>query len=122
MNTVNSFSSAPPPSSPVKVDIFNSQYLIQPTENLPADEIRELAAYVDGRLHEMSRKTSRDKFDVAIMVALQIAAQMCEDQKRFTHSIRELIRRMDGAVDSESAHDTQHTAPAFDPKYSPGQP
>ena len=56
MSIENSFSPATPSSAPIKVDIFHSQYLIQPTEHLSADDIRELAAYLDGRLHEMSRK------------------------------------------------------------------
>ena len=103
MNMENSFSPTTPAAAPIKVDIFHSQYLIQPTEHLQAEEIRELAAYVDGRLHEMSRKTSRDKFDIAIMVALQIAAQMCEDQKRFQHSIRHMIEDLEKAVEAKSA-------------------
>ena len=103
MSIQNSFSTGTPTSAPIKVDIFHSQYLIQPTEHLRADDIRELAAYVDGRLHEMSRKTSRDKFDIAIMVALQIAAQMCEDQKRFQQSIHRMIEELEKAVEAQSA-------------------
>ena len=101
MNIDNSLSPTTQPSAPIKVDIFHSQYLIQPTEHLAAEEIRELAAYLDGRLHEMSRKTSRDKFDIAIMVALQIAAQMCEDQKRFQQSIHRMIEELEKAVESQ---------------------
>ena len=111
MNIENSFSSATSSSAPIKVDIFHSQYLIQPTEHLPADDIRELAAYVDGRLHEMSRKTSRDKFDIAIMVALQIAAQMCEDQKRFQQSIHRMIEELEKAVEGESAPESEQSTP-----------
>ena len=107
MNIENSFSPTTSPSAPIKVDIFHSQYLIQPTEHLQAEEIRELAAYVDGRLHEMSRKTSRDKFDIAIMVALQIAAQMCEDQKRFQHSIRHMIDELEKAVEAKPVSEPQ---------------
>ena len=111
MNMENSFSPKSPSSAPIKVDIFHSQYLIQPTEHLPADDIRELAAYVDGRLHEMSRKTSRDKFDIAIMVALQIAAQMCEDQKRFQQSIHRMIEELEKAVEGESAPESEQSTP-----------
>ncbi len=107
MNIENSFSPTTPPSAPIKVDVFHSQYLIQPTEHLQAEEIRELAAYVDARLHDMSRKTSRDKFDIAIMVALQIAAQMCEDQKRFQQSIRHMIDELEKAVEGKSASSSQ---------------
>ena len=107
MDIENSFSPTTSSSAPIKVDIFHSQYLIQPTEHLQAKDIRELAAYVDGRLHEMSRKTSRDKFDIAIMVALQIAAQMCEDQKRFQHSIQHMIEELDKAVEGQSAPEPQ---------------
>ncbi len=107
MSIEKSFSPTTSPSAPIKVDIFHSQYLIQPTEHLPADEIRELAAYLDGRLHEMSRKTSRDKFDIAIMVALQIAAQMCEDQKRFQQSIRHMIEELEKTIEGQSAPDSQ---------------
>ena len=103
MSIENSFSPGTPSSTPVKVDVFHSQYLIQPTEHLPEEDIRELAAYVDRRLHEMSRKTSREKFDIAIMVALQIAAQMCEDQKRFQQSIHHMIEELEKAVESQSA-------------------
>jgi cell division protein ZapA (FtsZ GTPase activity inhibitor) len=115
MKTPNSIPSASLPSSPIKVNIFNSQYFVKPTENLTEDEIRELAAYVDRRLHEVSRKSAHDKSDVAIMVALNIAAQMCEKQKRFTNSIRQLIQRIDEAVDGDTAHDTPRTVPTFDP-------
>ena len=107
MNMENSFSPKTPSSAPIKVDIFHSQYLIQPTEHLSADDIRELAAYLDGRLHEMSRKTSRDKFDIAIMVALQIAAQMCEDQKRFQQSIHRMIEELEKAVENKSAPESE---------------
>ena len=103
MSIDKSFSSTTPSSAPVKVDIFHSQYLIQPTEHLTGEDILELAAYVDARLHEMSRKTARDKFDIAIMVALQIAAQMCEDQKRFQQSIHRIIEELEKAVEGKSA-------------------
>ena len=114
MSIENSFSPTTPSSAPIKVDIFHSQYLIQPTEHLQAEEIRELAAYVDGRLHEMSRKTSRDKFDIAIMVALQIAAQMCEDQKRFQQSIHRLIEELEKAVEDRHATKSEQSASTFD--------
>jgi cell division protein ZapA (FtsZ GTPase activity inhibitor) len=111
MSIENSFSPATPSSAPIKVDIFHSQYLIQPTEHLSADDIRELAAYLDGRLHEMSRKTSRDKFDIAIMVALQIAAQMCEDQKQFQQSIHRMIEELEKAVEGKSAPESEQSTP-----------
>ena len=60
----------------------------------------------------MSRKTSRDKFDIAIMVALQIAAQMCEDQKRFQQSIHRMIEELEKVVEDKSA-------PAVDESTSP---
>ncbi|MYE91612.1 cell division protein ZapA [Candidatus Poribacteria bacterium] len=112
MSIENSFSTGTPISAPIKVDIFHSQYLIQPTEHLPAEDIRELAAYVDRRLHEMSRKTSRDKFDIAIMVALQIAAQMCEDQKRFQQSIHRMIEELEKAVEAQSALESDEATSA----------
>ena len=114
MSTENSLSPTTPPSAPIKVDIFHSQYLIQPTEHLPAEDIRELAASVDKKLHEMSRKTSRDKFDIAIMVALQIAAQMCEDQKRFQQSIRRMIDALEKAVEDQPAPESEQSTPTFD--------
>ena len=114
MSMQNSFSAGTPTSAPIKVDIFHSQYLIQPTEHLRAEDIRELAAYLDGRLHEMSRKTSRDKFDIAIMVALQIAAQMCEDQKKFQQSIHRMIEELEKAVEAQSAPESvQSTRTTF---------
>ena len=59
----------------------------------------------------MSQKTSRDKFDIAIMVALQIAAQMCEDQKRFQQSIHRMIEELEKAVEGEAAPESEQSPP-----------
>jgi cell division protein ZapA (FtsZ GTPase activity inhibitor) len=106
------------PSSPIKVDIFNSQYSIKPTENLTEDDIRELADHVDGMMRQVSQKGSYDKLSVAIMVALNVAAQMCEDQKRCANSIRQLVQMMDEAMDGDTNHDALRAVPTSDPKYS----
>ena len=118
MKNASSCSSVVPPSSPVKVNIFNSQYSIKPSENLTEDDIRELADYVDQLMHQASQNGAHDKLSVAIMVALNIAARMCEDQKQYAHSIRQLVGRIDEAIADDTVHDTLRALPTFDPTCS----
>jgi cell division protein ZapA (FtsZ GTPase activity inhibitor) len=118
MKNASSCSSVVPPSSPVKVNIFNSQYSIKPSENLTEDDIRELADYVDRLMHQASQSGAHDKLSIAIMVALNIAARMCEDQKQHAHSIRQLVGRIDEAIADDAVHDTLRALPTFDPTCS----
>jgi cell division protein ZapA (FtsZ GTPase activity inhibitor) len=99
--------------SPIKVDIFNSQYTIKPTENLSAEDIRELASYVDQMMQQVSKRGTHDKLSVAIMVALNIAAQMHEEQKRAAKSIRQLIDKLDTALSGPSDYDRLGSAPTL---------
>ena len=69
-----------PESTSVKVEIFNNQYLIKPTDNLSEDDIRILANYVDQLMRQVSRK-GYDQISVAILVALNIAEQMYKERK-----------------------------------------
>ena len=118
MKNLNSSPSAAPPASPIQVDIFDSQYSIKPTESLTEDDIRELAAYVDRLMHQASQKGTHDKLSVAIMVALNIAAEMHEEKRRYADSIRQLVQTMDEVINGGPDHDPLSAAPKVDPEYS----
>ena len=106
-------SSASANFSPVKVDIFNSQYTVKPTENLSEDDIRRLAGVVDQMMHQVSQKGGHDTLSIAIMVALNIAAQMHEDQKRTERSLRRLNDKLERALKAERPSDQGHNTSAL---------
>ena len=81
----------------VKVDIFNNQYVIKPTDNLSEDDIRILASYVDKLMRQVSRK-GYDQLSVAILVALNLAEQMYKEQKNFSDFLHGLIQGIDEVV------------------------
>ena len=81
----------------VKVDIFNNQYVIKPTDNLSEDDIRVLASYVDKLMRQVSRK-GYDQLSVAILVALNLAEQMYKEQKNFSDFLHDLIQGIDEVV------------------------
>ena len=81
----------------VKVDIFNNQYAIKPTDNLSEDDIRVLASYVDKLMRQVSRK-GYDQLSVAILVALNLAEQMYKEQKNFSEFLHGLIQGIDEVV------------------------
>ena len=81
----------------VKVDIFNYQYVIKPTDNLSEDDIRVLASYVDKLMRQVSRK-GYDQLSVAILVALNLAEQMYKEQKNFSDFLHSLIQGIDEVV------------------------
>ena len=81
----------------VKVDIFNNQYLIKPTDNLSEDDIRTLAKYVDQLMREVSRK-GYDQLSVAILVALNLAEQMYKERKNSSDFLNGLIQGIDEAI------------------------
>ena len=115
MKTLNS-SPTISPSSSIKVDIFDAQYTIKPTNSLTEENIRELADYVDRMMHQVSQKGTHDTLSVAIMVALNIAAQVRDEQHRYTDSIGQMIRLMDEAMEGETFYDTRRGLPRIDPK------
>ena len=81
----------------VKVDIFNNQYLIKPTDNLTEDDIRTLASYVDQLMRQVSRK-GYDQLSVAILVALNLAEQMYKERKDSSDFLHGLIQGIDEVV------------------------
>ena len=82
----------------VKVDIFNNQYLIKPTDNLSEDDIRTLASYVDKLMRQVSRK-GYDQLSVAILVALNLAEQMYKERKNSSDFLHGLIQGIDRVVE-----------------------
>ncbi|MDE0300955.1 MAG: cell division protein ZapA [Candidatus Poribacteria bacterium] len=84
----------------VKVDIFNNQYLIKPTDNLTEDDIRTLASYVDKLMRQVSRK-GYDQLSVAILVALNLAEQMYKERKNSSDFLQGLIQGIDKVVELE---------------------
>ena len=93
-----------PDSTAVKVDIFNNQYLIKPTDNLSEDDIRILAKYVDQLMRQVSRK-GYDQLSVAILVALNIAEQMYKERKGASDLVHRLIQELDEAITPEDDSD-----------------
>ena len=81
----------------VKVDIFNNQYLIKPTDNLTEDDIRVLASYVDTLMRQVSRK-GYDQLSVAILVALNLAEQMYKERKNSSDFLNSLIEGIDEVI------------------------
>ena len=116
MQIPNSPPSTIPPPSQIKVSIFNTQYTIKQTDNLTEDDIRGLADYVDRTMHQFSQK-GYDSLSVAIMAALNIAAQMYGEQKRYADAIRQLTRMMDEAMGDNMEHDTPGTTPTPNPNH-----
>ena len=110
-------SSTTPPSSAIKVNILHYQYAIKPTNHLTEADIRKLAAYVDGVMRQASQK-AHDPLKVAIMAALNIAAQMHEEQQQYADSIRQLVQMMDEAIEGGSPPDTQGVAPTVSVEHS----
>ena len=84
----------------VKVDIFNHQYLIKPTDNLSEDDIRTLASYVDKLMRQVSRK-GYDELSIAILVALNLAEQMYKERKDSSDLLHDLIQGIDEVVKQE---------------------
>ena len=84
----------------VKVDIFNNQYLIKPTDSLSEDDIRTLAGYVDQLMHQVSRK-GYDKLSVAILVSLNLAEQMYKERKNSSDFLHGLIQGIDEVIKRE---------------------
>ena len=84
----------------VKVDIFNNQYLIKPTDNLSEDDIRILAGYVDQLMRQVSRK-GYDKLSVAILVSLNLAEQMYKERKNSSDFLQGLIQGIDEVIKRE---------------------
>jgi cell division protein ZapA (FtsZ GTPase activity inhibitor) len=96
MKTLDSHS-----SSPIKVNILNCHYSIKPTENLTEADIRKLVDYVNGLMNQASQK-GYDQLSVAVMVSLNLAAQMYEEQNQHANAIRQLIQMMDEAMGNET--------------------
>ena len=98
-----------PESTSVKVEIFNNQYLIKPTDNLSEDDIRILANYVDQLMRQVSRK-GYDQRSVAILVALNIAEQMYKERKSASDLIHRLIQGLDEAMIPEDDSSDQDSS------------
>ena len=78
------------------VDIFNVHYTVKPPENLTVDEIRELANYIDGLMRQLgSRQGTNDPLSRAILVALNLAAQMSSNQVDSEAEIHRIIAKLD---------------------------
>ena len=93
----------------VKIDIFNNQYLIKPTDNLSEDDIRILANHVDHLMRQVNRK-GYDQLSVAILVALNIAEQMYKERKNASEVIQRLIQNLDSALGTEDSSPDPNTS------------
>ena len=80
----------------VEVDIFNVHYTVKPPENLTVDEIRELANYIDGLMRKLgSGQGTNDPLSRAVLVALNLAAQMSSNQMDSEAEIHRIIAKLD---------------------------
>ena len=111
MKNLDTFAASASASSTIRVDIFNSQYTIKPTENLSEDNIRELASYVDQRMRQVSKRGAHDTASVAVMVALNIAAEMYERHRRSEDAIRQLAQKIDEAIANDADQDSLRNGP-----------
>ena len=80
----------------IEVDIFNVHYTVKPPENLTVDEIRELANYIDSLMRKLgSGQGTNDPLSRAILVALNLAAQMSSNQVDSEAEIHRIIAKLD---------------------------
>ena len=80
----------------VEVYIFNVHYTVKPPENLTVDEIRELANYIDGLMRKLgSGQGTNDPLSRAILVALNLAAKMSNNQVDSETEIHRIIAKLD---------------------------
>jgi cell division protein ZapA len=92
--------------TPLKIDIYDQSYNV----NAEQDEayVRELAAYVDGRMREVSDATRMvDSLKVAVLAALNIADELFtlrRRQERIQGPLRKRIENCVGLVEKALEH------------------
>ena len=80
----------------IEVDIFNVCYTVKPPNNLTTDDIRELASYIDGLMRRLGTgHGTNDPLSRAILVALNLAAEMRGTKVDSEDTINELIAKLD---------------------------
>ncbi len=80
----------------IEVDIFNVRYTVKPPNNLTVDDIKELANYIDGLMRRLGNDHgTNDSLSRAILVALNLAAEMRGTKVDSEDTINELISKLD---------------------------
>lgn len=86
-------------ATPIEVNIYNVCYTVKPPNNLTANDIRELANYIDGLMRRVGRgQGTNDPLSRAILVALNLAARMRKPQVSSEETINQLIAKLDQAL------------------------
>ena len=85
-------------TSSVKVEIYGAQYTLK-ADDSDEEKVRRLARIVDDMMKQIRRRTGYDSpTNLAILAALNIAAQLYESRQRFERVVRKLIDDLDDAL------------------------
>lgn len=93
------------PTKQLRVNIFGAEYVLKATEN--EDEIKEIAAYVDQKMHEIDKAQALgSNLKIAILAALNIAEELFQTQKyqerlidQINHESMKLNRSLQDVLD-----------------------
>ena len=83
----------------IEVNIYDVCYTVKSPDNLTVNDIRELANYIDGLMRRVGRGQGiNDPLSRAILVALNLAAQMRRPKVNSKETINQLIAKLDQAL------------------------
>jgi cell division protein ZapA len=93
------------PTKQLRVNIFGAEYVLKATEN--EDEIKEIAAFVDQKMHEIDKAQALgSNLKIAILAALNIAEELFQTQKyqerlieQINHESMKLNRSLQDVLD-----------------------
>jgi cell division protein ZapA len=95
------------PENLIRVEIFDHFYQIR--AGVEEEYLQQLAAYVDGKMHEVSQSLKTvDNLKIAVMAALNIADEL--------HQEKEKARRLDTLVYDKSLECSRHLDQALKSK------
>ncbi len=78
----------------VEVEIFGNTYTIK--SELPEDKVKQVAAYVDMKMKEVSEKTkSVDSLRLAILTALNIAEECLRERNKREELLRQIEEKVE---------------------------
>ena len=92
-------------SRSIRVSIFGREYNIRGGSD--EEYVRELAAYVDSVMKDISDKAGTlSSGRIAILAALNIADEMKKERQRLEERIDELVQKLADAMDVDQQADT----------------
>jgi cell division protein ZapA len=94
-------------SAKVKIEIYDQSYSVN-SEGQSEEQLRELAAYVDGKMREVARTTRLvDSVKVAVLAALNIADELFavrERQEQIEAPLRKRVEKCVALVEKALEH------------------